>query len=323
MTRIKDRTTLQFVTTQEPPSSEDPGRGDEHLRLYREHRRMLFGIAYRMLGSVADAEDMLQETFLRWQQTRLEEVQSPRALLPTILTRLCINHLESAKVRREQYYGEWLPEPLLGDPTDDISATALERDESLSMAFLILLERLTPAERAVLLLREVFDYDYPEIARMLNQTQANCRQLLRRARQHIASNRPRFTTSLEHHERLTKEFMHVVVGGNLQRLVEMLSQEAVLHSDGGGKARALPVRILGAGKVARALIGANRKFVPKTLISHLTLVNGQPGAVSYLEGRPFSVFTLDIEDGKISNVYIVTNPDKLAHLGASDASARN
>lgn len=285
-----------------------------HLLVYDEHRATLFGIAYRMLGSVADAEDMLQETFLRWQQTHLAEIQAPRAFLVTILTRLCINHLESAKVRREEYFGQWLPEPMLDGPAERGAADGIEMDQSLSMAFLVLLERLTPAERAVFLLREVFEYDYADIARILRQTETNCRQLFSRARQHITRNRPRFVTSLEQREQLMKEFMSAVSGGDLQRLVALLSREVVLHSDGGGKAPALPVQIVGADKVARALIGGSRKLVPQTLVHRYTTVNGEIGVVSYLDGRAFAVLTVDISESRISNLYIVTNPDKLMHL---------
>ena len=297
------------------PAADNAAESGRSLRLelFNQHRGLLFSISYRMLGSVADAEDILQETFIRWQQTPDVEIKSPRAFLVTILTRLCLTHLESAQVRRQEYYGQWLPEPLLTDPSDPVSA-ALEVPESLSMAFLVLLERLTPLERGVFLLREVFDYDYAEVARILDQTEANCRQVLRRARLHVAENLPRYDTSLEQRERLMKEFIQASFGGDLQRLVAMLSNDVILHSDGGGKGPALPKQILGAQKVARALVGATQKFVPKTVVIRLKQINGELGVVSYHEGRPFSVFTLDIFGGRIRNVYIVTNPEKLAHL---------
>jgi len=285
----------------------------QRLELFNQHRSLLFSIAYRMLGSVADAEDMLQETFIRWQESPDVEIQSPRAFLVTVLTRLCLNYLESAQVRRQDYFGQWLPEPLLTGPSDPVSS-ALEVPESLSMAFLVLLERLTPLERGVFLLREVFDYDYDEVARILGQNEVNCRQILRRARQHVAENRPRFDTSLEQRERLMKEFMHATAGCDLEGLVALLSQEVLLRSDGGGKGPALPVQIKGSDKVARALLGAARKFVPKTLVHRMTQVNGELGIVSYLEGSPYSVFTLDIEGGQIRTIYILSNPEKLAHL---------
>jgi RNA polymerase sigma-70 factor (ECF subfamily) len=287
--------------------------GSLRLELFNQHRDLLFSIAYRMLGSVADTEDILQDTFIRWRQTPDVEIKSPRAYLVTILTRLCLNYLESAQVRRQEYYGQWLPEPLLTDTSDPIS-TSLEVPESLSMAFLVLLERLTPMERGVFLLREVFDYDYAEVAQILGQTEANCRQVLRRARLHVAENRPRFDTSLEQRERLLKEFMQATSEGDLRRLVAMLSKDVILHSDGGGKGPALPKQILGAEKVARAMVGGARKFVPKTVVHRMRQINGELGVVSYLDGRPHSVFTLDIVDGHVQNVYIVSNPEKLAHL---------
>jgi RNA polymerase sigma-70 factor (ECF subfamily) len=283
------------------------------LELFNQHRDLLFSIAYRMLGSVADTEDILQETFIRWQQAPDVEIKSPRAYLVTILTRLCLTYLESAQVRRQEYYGQWLPEPLLTDLSDPIS-TALEVPESLSMAFLVLLERLTPMERGVFLLREVFDYDYDEVGQILGQTEENCRQVLHRARLHVAENRPRFDTSLEERESLMKEFMQATAAGDLQRLVSMLSKDVILHSDGGGKGPALPKQILGAEKVARAMVGGSRKLVPRTLVTQMRQINGELGAVSYLDGRPHSVFTVDIIGGHIRNIYILSNPEKLAHL---------
>ena len=164
------------------------------LATFDQYRSLLFSIAYRMLGSVADAEDMLQETFIRWQQSGDEEIRSPRAFLVTIVSRLCINHLQSARVQREEYVGQWLPEPIVTDPGSD-PLEMIKLDESLSMAFLVLLERLTPIERAVFLLREVFEYDYSEIGAVLGQSEVNCRQILRRARQHVSAVRPRFEAS--------------------------------------------------------------------------------------------------------------------------------
>jgi len=297
--------------------------GKDRLEAFNEHRKLLFGIAYRMLGSVADTEDMLQETYLRWQQAPDREIHSPRAFLVTIVSRLCLNHLQSARVRREEYFGEWLPEPLLTEEHDSgLGVLAeVEVDDSLSFAFLVLLERLTPMERAVFLLREVFEYEYAEIADILDQSEANCRQLLRRGRQHVAENRPRFNPSPQQRERLMKEFLQATAGGNLRRLVELLSSDVALHSDGGGKGPALPVVIQGADKVARALIGASRKFVPTNIVTRLASINGELGAISYHEGRPFSVITLDIADGRIRGVYIVSNPEKFAHFAPPPATA--
>jgi RNA polymerase sigma-70 factor (ECF subfamily) len=296
------------ATTDRPP-------GLNRLDAFNKHRKLLFAIAYRMLGSVADAEDMLQETYVRWQQALDSEIRSPRAFLVTIVSRLCLNHLDSARVRREEYFGEWLPEPLLTEADTNLNAPGeVEVDDSLSFAFLVLLERLTPMERAVFLLREVFEYEYAEIADILGQSEANCRQLLRRGRQHVAENRPRFNPSPQQRERLMKEFLRATADGNLERLVELLASDVALHSDGGGKGPALPVLIQGARRVARALVGASRKFVPANIVTRLASINGELGAISYHEGKPFSVITLEVADGRISVVYIVSNPQKLAHV---------
>jgi RNA polymerase sigma-70 factor (ECF subfamily) len=266
-----------------------------------------------MLGSVADAEDMLQEAFVRWQQTSSDEIRSPRAFLVTIVTRLCINHLESARVRREQYVGEWLPEPLVTDPKSDPSHV-LRVDESLSMAFLVLLERLTPIERAVFLLREIFEYEYSEIATILGQSEVNCRQILRRARQHVSELRPRFKASAEERNNLLERFLRATSQGDMDGLVDLLANDVVLHSDGGGKALAVPNLVFGADKVARGILGSLEKLVPRNLLTQTALINGQPGIVSYLNGKPYSVLTLDTIEGRIRAIYVLTNPEKLTHL---------
>ncbi len=282
----------------------------ERLDVFNRHRPLLFGIAYRMLGSSADAEDILQETFIRWRQTSNPDIQSPRPLLVTIVTRLAINHLQSARVRREEYFGQWLPEPLLTAPFQNPSA-AVEVDQSLSLAFMLLLERLTPVERATLLLREVFDYEYSEIAAILEQSESNCRQILRRARQHIKEPRTRFEASREQRDELLRRFSEASSHGNLDGLVALLSRDAVFYSDGGGKAPALPKPIYGAGNIARGVLEGLRRLVPKNLVRQSVEINGQKGIVSFLDGHPFSVFTLDVTDGLISHIYVVTNPEKL------------
>jgi len=270
-------------------------------------------MAYRMLGSAADAKDVVQETFIRWQQTSEVEIESPRALLVTILTRLAINHLQSARVRREEYFGHWLPEPLVTTPYQNPSI-ALEVDESLSLAFLLLLERLTPLERATLLLREVFDYEYPEIASILDQSEANCRQILRRARQHIKDPRTRFDASREQRDELLRRFSEASLQGNLVGLVALLWRGAIFYSDGGRKAPALPKPIHGPHNIGRGVLEGLRRLVPKNLIRRFVEINGHPGIVTLLDGRPFSVFTLDAADGLISNIYVVTNPEKLKRI---------
>jgi RNA polymerase sigma-70 factor, ECF subfamily len=298
--------------------SSDP-EASIRLGTFDQYRSLLFSIAYRMLGSVADAEDMLQETFIRWQQAANDNIDSPRAFLVTIVSRLCINHLQSARVQREEYVGQWLPEPIVTDPGSDPLAI-IKVDESLSMAFLVLLERLTPVERAAFLLREVFEYEFSEIAAVLGQSEVNCRQILRRARQHVSAMRPRFKVSSKKQNDLLQRFLEAMGTGDMEGLVALLSSDVVLHSDGGGKAIAVPNLIHGADNVARGMLGGFRKLLPKTLVRRLARINGEPGVVSYLDGKPYSVFTLDAVDGRVRAIYILTNPEKLSHLAELPAN---
>lgn len=295
--------------------SEEVRQSQSAVRLatFDQHRGLLFSIAYRMLGSVADAEDMLQETFIRWEQASEEDIRSPRAFLVTIISRLCITHLQSARVQREEYVGQWLPEPLVTNPGHD-PVQVLHVDESLSMAFLVLLERLTPVERAVFLLREVFEYDYSDIAAVLELSEVNCRQVLRRARQHVNAMRPRFEASSQKRNELLNRFLRAATNGDMEALLNLLAEDAVLHSDGGGNAIAAPNVIEGAEKVARGVVGALRKLVPKEVVRRQVEINGGPGLVSYLEDQPFSAVSLDTREGQIRAIYIVTNPRKLEHL---------
>lgn len=285
----------------------------ERLQVFHQHRRRLLSIAYRMLGSISDAEDLLQETFIRWQQSSDLEIESPEAFLVTIISRLSLNHLQSARVKREQYFGQWLPEPVLTGPMID-SPVTLQRDGSISMAFLVLLERLTPLERAVFLLREVFDYEYGEIGRILEQTDANCRQIFRRARQHLKQARPRFDPSPKQQEELLRRFIDASNRGDMDGLLSLLSKDIVLYADGGGKANAVPNPIYGAANVLRFLLGVRRKFLPPDMIRRVTEINGAPGFISYVHGRPLSVVAIAVAGDQIRNIYVVTNPDKLVRL---------
>ena len=283
------------------------------LATFDQYRSLLFSIAYRMLGSVADAEDMLQEAFIRWQQSREQVIDSPRAFLVTIISRLCINHLQSARVKREEYVGQWLPEPIVTDAASDPFGI-IKVDESLSMAFLVLLERLTPIERAVFLLREVFEYEYSEIAAVLAQSEVNCRQILRRARQHVSAMRPRFKVPEQKRDDLLKLFLEAIGTGEMSGLIDLLADDVVLHSDGGGKAIAVPNEVHGAGNVARGIFGGLKRLVPSTLVRKLAYINGGPGLVNYLDGKPHSVPSIDVANGRICAIYFVTNPEKPAHL---------
>lgn len=283
------------------------------LATFDQYRGLLFSVAYRMLGTVADAEDMLQETFIRWQQAPDVDIRSPRAFLITIISRLCINHMQSARVQREEYFGPWLPEPLVTDQGKD-PLGLIRVDESLSMAFLVLLERLTPVERAVFLLREVFEYEYSEIAAILGQSEVNCRQILSRARRHVHDMKPRFQGSEEQRSHLLESFLKAIRGADMDGLLKLLAEDVVLYADGGGKAAALPNQIHGADRVARGIIGGISKFVPRNVVYRIVQVNGSPGIASYREGKPFSVVTLDTFEGKICGIYIVNNPEKLARI---------
>lgn len=282
--------------------------------IFEEYRKLLFSIAYRMLGTRADAEDMVQETFIRWQRAFSEAIHNPRSLLVTILSRLCINHLQSARVRCEEYFGGWLPEPMVTWPPGNSWTTESSIDDSLSMAFLMLPQRLNPTERAVFLLREIFEFEYEEVAASLKLSEANCRQILRRARQHVAGVRRRFDAPLEERERLLQAFVDPATTRDSNRLVALLSDAVTLHSDGGGKAPALPNPIHGPMNVVRAILGSLNRFVPPDVTRRVALVNGQPGIVVWHGARPFAVFTLDAQHGLIRSIYVITNPDKLAHL---------
>jgi RNA polymerase sigma-70 factor, ECF subfamily len=294
----------------------------EKLLTFDQHRALLLSIAYRMLGSVADAEDMVQDTYIRWQLSSSDDIQSPRAFLVTIVTRLCINYLQSARIQREHYVGQWLPEPLITEPGSD-PADNVQADEFVSIAFLVLLERLNPTERAVFLLREVFDYEYREVAEILGLNEANCRQILRRARQHLAGSQRRFDTTRSKRQELLERFVRASRSGDLESLIEMIEDDVVLYTDGGGKAFAVPNPIYGAMNVARAIVMGGSKFRPReTVVLRQASVNGAPGVVTYLAGRPLYVLTIDTSEERIRSIYFVTNPDKLSHIPSLDEQTR-
>jgi RNA polymerase sigma-70 factor (ECF subfamily) len=292
-------------------SWESGGREVDPSEVFGRYRPLLFSVAYGMLGSVMDAEDVVQEAFLRWQRMPRAEVRSPKAYLSAVVTRLCIDHLRSARSRREEYVGPWLPEPLLADRSAREPAVV---DETLSMAFLVLLESLTPVERAVFLLREIFDYEYEEISRLVGKSEANCRQIARRARESVAARRPRFESSPEQEESLTQSFLAACLDGDMEGLLALLSEDATLYSDGGGKTRAALNPIRGAEKVARFLAGILDK-VPPGFVVRRTRVNGHPGLVGYFgDGSPHSVTTLEVVDENIRAIHLVVNPEKLASV---------
>lgn len=284
----------------------------DRLETFNQYRPLLFSIAYRMLGSVMDAEDMVQETYVRWEQAAGVEAQSPKAYLSAIVTRLCIDQLRSARMQREVYVGPWLPEPLITNDTTSAAEMAALAD-SLSMAFLTLLEQLTPVERAVFLLREVFDYDYGEIAAIVQKSEANCRQLVRRAKAHLAAGRPRFDVSPTEQQQLAERFTLACATGDLDSLLDTLAADITLWSDGGGKAAAARRPIHGSERVAHFLLGILRQ-APPGFAAYPAMVNGQPGFISYVNGRPFSVLTLEVGNGRIQAIRIIVNPDKLRSI---------
>ena len=292
---------------------------------YAEFRPLMFSIAYRMTGSISDAEDIVQEAFLRLTRALRDgtSIDSPKAFLATVTTRLAISHLRSARVRRESYVGAWLPEPLLADPDPDPAERA-EMSDSLSMAFLVLLESLTPTERAVFLLHEVFGYDYKEIAGITGKSETNCRQILARARHHVDDGKPRFDASREQRDEVARRFFAAADGGDLSDLLELLAPDVVMVGDGGGKAWATAQPISGAERVARLLFGLYRRAPKMGVRLEPAYVNGQPGAVTYdLQDRVVNVFALDIADGRVQTIRSILNPDKLHHLGpVSDAALR-
>ncbi|HET9080011.1 MAG TPA: RNA polymerase sigma factor SigJ [Trebonia sp.] len=292
-------------------------------------RPLLFSIAYGMTGSVGDAEDLVQDAFLGMTRARQAGtvIASPKAYLTTAVTRLGISYLNSARVRRETYVGDWLPEPVVVSAGKPGPAEHAELADSLSMAFLVLLEALTPVERAVFMLREVFGYDYPAVARITGKTEANCRQIFARARQHIAAGQARESAPAPARRaeggELARRFFTAAEGGDLGALLAMLAPDVVFHGDGGGKAQAVGKPLRGRQPVLRLLGGLFRrgKFLGASL--RLAWVNGQPGAVTYdAEGRVISVFALDIADGTVRAIRAVVNPDKLGHLGPVSDVAR-
>ncbi|HEX4677807.1 MAG TPA: RNA polymerase sigma-70 factor [Gaiellaceae bacterium] len=279
-------------------------------------RPLLFSIAYRMLGSVSEAEDIVQESFLRYQRALSDGVaiESPKAYLSAISTRLSIDHLRSARNRRETYVGEWLPEPILTDVDDPSRIT--EEADSLSMAFLLLLERLSPVERAVFLLHDVFAFDYDEIGEIVHKSAINCRQLATRARRHIEAEKPRYETSKRERDELATRFFAAMTNGDLDGLVTMLAEDVVVYGDGGGKAPQWSKPIVGPQRVASLFAGLGRQLQSLAITVELRDVNAQPGAVLRTPaGELINVFALDIVDGVVQTVRSVINPDKLRHLG--------
>lgn len=301
--------------------------------VFEEHRALLTGVAYRILGSASDAEDVVQETWLRWSSVDPAAVDEPRAYLVTIASRLSIDRLRSARSRRESYVGQWLPEPVSDVPD---AAEHAELADSVEFALLVVLETLTPLERAVFVLREAFQLPYAEIGEVIGRQEAATRQLARRARDHVQERRPRFEADRAARRRITERFLSACLEGDLEGLTGLLAHDATLVGDGGGKAKA-PLRVLrGASKVGRflaALPGNTDRFLAslglppmdasdpaRGLRTDITEVNGGPGALISVDGRVLTLVVLEVADGLVRHVYVVANPDKMSRLRAPDPS---
>ena len=292
-----------------------------HVGSFQEYRPLLFSIAYRMLGSGDEADDVLQDAYLRFQAAPLEEVRSPKAYLSTIVTRLCLNELKSARVTREQYIGEWLPEPIASREIDELAdpERRMTDYDSISIAFLSLLQKLTPAERAVFVLHEVFDYGYDEVAAILDKSEVACRKLFSRAKRYLAENRPRFTTTPEEHRRLLEQFMRASSSGDLNGLTTMLADDVVFWADGGGKVRGaalLPVR--GRDAVARFISRLTARFMPQDVRFGISDVNGRPTLLVHnTVGAALFVVSVEVDAGRIQSIWAIANPDKLGRVSSA------
>ena len=290
----------------------------EVAEAYVDLRPLLFSIAYRMLGSVSEAEDVVQEAFVRYQRALAEgtAVDSPKAYLSAVVTRLAIDQLKSARARREAYVGEWLPEPLVTDEGAGDPAGIAEQADTLSMSFLVLLERLTPVERAIFLLHDVFDYSFDEIATIVHKSTATCRQHAVRARRFVSENRPRFDADEAERNRLVRSFVAAAERGDVDGLVAVLAADATVYGDGGGKVPQWYAPIIGADRVARLFAQLGRQTETLGATFELHEINGQPGIIFRGPGGGvFSAMSVEVVDGQVATIRSVVNPDKLRHLG--------
>jgi RNA polymerase sigma-70 factor (ECF subfamily) len=283
---------------------------------FETYRSYLFSIAYRMLGSAMDAEDMVQETYLRYSTTPPETIHSLKAFLTTIITRLCMDQLQLARRKREMYVGPWLPEPIITATTPETTdpQERLDMEETISLAFLMLLEQLQPFERAIFLLREVFEYEYAEIATMLGKSEAACRRSFSRAKKHLSEHRPRFSPSPQTHRQLLTGYLQAVQNGEMATLMNLLSDEVTLWADGGGKIKAAALRpIRGRDAVARFSLGT-RRFLPEGYRMEVTEVNGQPAVIIRAGSQALLVLTIEVEAEQIRAIRLIANPEKLARI---------
>jgi RNA polymerase sigma-70 factor, ECF subfamily len=282
------------------------------------HRARITALAYRMMGSVSEAEDSIQEAYLRWAQTDVNEIRSPEAWLLSVTTRICIDRLRKLATERAAYKGQWLPEPMVGD-LEGRPDRCLERASDLSMAFLIVLERLSPEERAVFILHDVFDSGFSEIASVLHKSEAACRQMARRARARIRQDKPRFQVSMAAQKRLIEKFLSALQTGDTDALMSLLADKAELRSDGGGKIKVSSAGIHGADRIARLI--QHGHLMPRHLRANaacaerrIAFVNGEPGIITFLDGAAISTISLKTNGEKILGIYQVLNPDKLVNI---------
>jgi len=278
--------------------------------IFEERRGAMTGLAYRMLGSRADAEDVVQDAWIRWRGVKPGEVSNPAGFLNKVVTRLCLDRLKSARARREVYVGEWLPEPVVDEDHPDLG-------EDLTVAFLLALERLTPLERAAFLLHDVFDAPFADVAKTLGRTETACRQLAARAREHVKAGKPRYHPSAEEEQRLTGAFLTAAMTGDESLLRGILAKDVVMHSDGGGIAKATMNPVFGLEKAVRLVLGIKKKWpAPEGTEARLARINGAPGLVLSHDGVVFQTMALEIADGRIAAVYTMRNPEKLARLNS-------
>ena len=297
---------------------------EPNAELFLEYKGLLFSIAYNMLGNIDAAEDIVQDVFLKWMETGAESVRSRKAFLVRMVTNAAINYLSSARARREKYVGIWLPEPLPDNSRPAVAALRIESYHALSIGMLVLLEKLTPQERAIFLLKEIFSYDYDELAEIFGKTTDNCRQILKRAKDHLGKDSRRFKVDMHVHERILQNFLAAVSAGSMEGLIRLLKEDILLFADGGGavfaiqeqRITAFPKPIEGRENIVRLLLTLVPKFresVPDYR-QETTLVNGLPALLVYSGDEPKSLIALETEDGLVRNIYVQTNPDKLKHF---------
>ena len=294
-----------------------------HAEIFSEYRNLLFTIAYNMMGVVEDAEDLVQETFIKWSTLNINEIKTPKAFLVKVITNLSINQLNSARKKREDYIGLWLPEPLMKEKVLDAS-NSVDLYYSLSIGMMVLLEKLTPSERAVFLLKEVFSYDYTEISDFIEKSEDNCRQIFNRAKKHLGGKEKRFKVDIKLHEKLLQQFLDAVNQGNMEELFSLLKEDIELIADGGGKSPTFgsqkfsPSRkpVIGQKNVSRFILGIAEKVnnnVPN-LSNKIVYANGVPSVLTCSNDVPVCLMSLEIADDKISNIFVQTNPDKIKNI---------